>query len=215
MQSCRQPKNSCYAFAPIAKLTCVRERGRPKNFRWLFLSWSIEQFSIKAGTAGPNNVGSSCIRLYTTANTDATTPNIVGPTILGVVRSFALSWTVPFLFYEPIRSHSSVGLIKVASDMKAASHGLLCPLISYPHPHLLLFDAAVAVFVVSRMSVELSSPTDPLLGSTQSLPLDPFLKVGKDRRSPLNGPKLSDGCRSRSYRGCFINIRRSVDRPPA
>ena len=30
-------------------------------------------------------VGSCCIRLHTTANTDATSPNTVGPTILGAV----------------------------------------------------------------------------------------------------------------------------------
>lgn len=39
-------------------------------------------------TAGPNINGSSCIRLYTqrtTANTEATTPNVVGPTMLGVL----------------------------------------------------------------------------------------------------------------------------------
>ena len=36
---------------------------------------------------GPNNVGSCCIRLHTTANTDETTPNIHGATILGVVVS--------------------------------------------------------------------------------------------------------------------------------
>ena len=38
-------------------------------------------------TAGPNIVGSCCIRLHTTANTHATTPNIVGATMLGVVVS--------------------------------------------------------------------------------------------------------------------------------
>ena len=38
-------------------------------------------------TAGPNIVGSCCIRLHTTANTHATTPNIVGATMLGVVAS--------------------------------------------------------------------------------------------------------------------------------
>ena len=37
--------------------------------------------------AGPNIVGSCCIRLHTTANTHATTPNIVGATMLGVVAS--------------------------------------------------------------------------------------------------------------------------------
>ena len=36
-------------------------------------------------TAGPNIVGSCCIRLHTTANMHATTPNIVGATVLGVV----------------------------------------------------------------------------------------------------------------------------------
>ena len=36
-------------------------------------------------TAGPKFVRSCCIRLHTTANTHATTPNIVGATMLGVV----------------------------------------------------------------------------------------------------------------------------------
>ena len=36
-------------------------------------------------TAGLKLVGSCCIRLHTTANTHATTPNIVGATTLGVV----------------------------------------------------------------------------------------------------------------------------------
>ena len=35
-------------------------------------------------TAGPKPVGSCCIRLHTTANTHATTPNIVGATMSGV-----------------------------------------------------------------------------------------------------------------------------------
>ena len=35
-------------------------------------------------TAGPNIVGSFCVRLHTAANTHATTPNIVGATMLGV-----------------------------------------------------------------------------------------------------------------------------------
>ena len=47
---------------------------------------SFPQFS-----AGPNNVGSCCIRLRTTANTDATTPNVLGPTTLAVVLSINCS----------------------------------------------------------------------------------------------------------------------------
>ena len=38
-------------------------------------------------TVGPKLVGSCCIRLHTTTNTHATTPNIVCATILGVVSS--------------------------------------------------------------------------------------------------------------------------------
>ena len=39
-------------------------------------------------TADPNIDGSCCIRLHTTANTNRTTPAIVGPTIMGVVAFF-------------------------------------------------------------------------------------------------------------------------------
>ena len=38
-------------------------------------------------TAGPNIVGSCCIRLHTTANMHATSPSIVGAAMLGVVAS--------------------------------------------------------------------------------------------------------------------------------
>ena len=37
-----------------------------------------------------NNVGSCCVRLHTTANTHATTLNIVGATMLGVVASVCM-----------------------------------------------------------------------------------------------------------------------------
>ena len=46
--------------------------------------WAV---SFPRCTAGPNIVGSCCIRLHTTANTYATTLNIVGPTMLGAVAS--------------------------------------------------------------------------------------------------------------------------------
>ena len=44
---------------------------------------------------GANIVGSCCIRLHTTANTHATTPNIVGVTMFGV---FASVCTQPYYF---------------------------------------------------------------------------------------------------------------------
>ena len=46
--------------------------------------WAL---SFPRCTAGPNIVGSCCIRLHTTANMHAITPNIVGATMLGVVAS--------------------------------------------------------------------------------------------------------------------------------
>ena len=53
--------------------------------------WDV---SFPRYTAGPNLVGSCCIPLHTTANMDAITPNIVGPTMLGVVRPFARRFTL-------------------------------------------------------------------------------------------------------------------------
>ena len=52
---------------------------------------SLMGVSFPSCTEGPNNIGISCIRLHTTANTDATTPNIVGPTILGFLASVCKS----------------------------------------------------------------------------------------------------------------------------
>ena len=48
------------------------------------VSWAA---SFPRYTEGSSSVGNCCIRLRTTANTDVTTPNIVGPTVLEVVAS--------------------------------------------------------------------------------------------------------------------------------
>ena len=45
------------------------------------VSWVV---SFPRCTAGPNIVGSCCIRLHTTANTNATTPNNVGSCCVGL-----------------------------------------------------------------------------------------------------------------------------------
>ena len=56
--------------------------GRARALRMVYKDlWVV---SFPRCTAGPNIVGSCCIRLHTTANTHATTPNIVGATMLGV-----------------------------------------------------------------------------------------------------------------------------------
>ena len=55
------------------------------HYAWFTKSlWVV---SFPQCTAGPNIVGSWCIRLHITANTHATTPNIVGAAMLGVVAS--------------------------------------------------------------------------------------------------------------------------------
>ena len=57
------------------------------HYAWITKTYGL----IPRCTAGPNIVGSCCIRLHTTANTHATTPNIVGATMLWVVRPFCRS----------------------------------------------------------------------------------------------------------------------------
>ena len=51
------------------------------HYAWITKTYGV----IPRCTAGPNIVGSCCIRLHTSANTHATTPNIVGATMLGFV----------------------------------------------------------------------------------------------------------------------------------
>ena len=71
------PKRSATMLDPFAQLFqhCW---GHARSLRMVYKDlWVV---SFPRCTVGPNNVGSCCIRLHTTANTDATTPNIVGPT---------------------------------------------------------------------------------------------------------------------------------------
>ena len=78
------PKRSATMLDPFAHLFqhCW---GRARSLRMVYKDlWFV---SFQRYTAGPNIVGSCCIRLHTTANRQATTPNIVAPTMLGVVAS--------------------------------------------------------------------------------------------------------------------------------
>ena len=59
--------------------------GRARALRMFYKDFWVDSFP--RCTAGSNVVGSCCIRLHTTANTHATTPIIVGATMLGVVAS--------------------------------------------------------------------------------------------------------------------------------
>ena len=81
------PKRSATMLDPFAQLFqhCW---GHPRSLRMVYKDlWVV---SFPRCTVGPNNVGSCCIRLHTTANTDATTPNIVGATMLGVIASVCM-----------------------------------------------------------------------------------------------------------------------------
>ena len=82
----RSLKHSTTMLNPFAKLYYWGQ-ACPLHMVYKVL-WvvSFPQFS-----AGPNNVGSCCIRLRTIANTDATTPNVLGPTTLAVILSINCS----------------------------------------------------------------------------------------------------------------------------
>ena len=78
------PKRSATMLDPFTQLFqhCW---GRARSLRMVYKDlWVV---SFPRCTAGPNIVGSCCIRLHTTANMHATTPNIVVATMLGVVAS--------------------------------------------------------------------------------------------------------------------------------
>ena len=74
-------------FDPFAQLFqhCC---GHARKLRMVFkVLWVV---SFLRSTAGPNIVGSFTVRFHTTADADAATPNIVGPTMLGVVAPVRL-----------------------------------------------------------------------------------------------------------------------------
>ena len=59
--------------------------GHARSLRTVYKDlWVV---SFPRCTAGPKIVGSFCIRLHTTTNAHATTPNIAGATMLGIVAS--------------------------------------------------------------------------------------------------------------------------------
>ena len=78
------PKHSATMLVPFAQLFqhCW---GHVRSLRMVNKDFWVVSFPRR--TAGPNNVGSCCVRLHTTANTHATTPHLVGATMLGVVAS--------------------------------------------------------------------------------------------------------------------------------
>ena len=74
----------CYMLRPFAHpVVCRWELLRPFGHH-------CQHERKNSQHCWPDNIGSCCVRLDTSANTDATTPNIAGPTILGVVASV---WT--------------------------------------------------------------------------------------------------------------------------
>ena len=84
------PKRNATMLDPFAQL--FQHWGHARSLRMVYKDlWVV---SFLRCTAGPKIVRSCCIRLQTTANTHATTPNIVAPIMLGVVASV---WTKPEL----------------------------------------------------------------------------------------------------------------------
>ena len=85
------------SLKPVPVFLLFRDRRSVAQQCWIQHCWGharslrmvykdLRVVSFPRCTAGPNIVGSCCcIRLHTTANTHATTPNIVVPTMLGVM----------------------------------------------------------------------------------------------------------------------------------
>ena len=84
------PKRSATKFDPFAQLfQHCWGLARGLHMVCSEVLWVV---SFPRCTAGPKIVGSCYICLHTTANTDATTRNIVGPITLGVVASVCTCW---------------------------------------------------------------------------------------------------------------------------
>ena len=78
-----------FSFALIYfYITCIITQKKLKPEETLACeNMRFSSLFIPRCTVGPNIVGSCCIRLHTVANMHATNPNIVAPTMLGVVAS--------------------------------------------------------------------------------------------------------------------------------
>ena len=104
------PKRSAIMLDPFAQLFqhCW---GHARSLRMDFKDLWVVFFP--RCTAGPNLVGSCCIRLHTTTDTHSTTPNIVGSTMLGVVAPVC---TQPYSFCKVSLPLLSSYLILIVSN---------------------------------------------------------------------------------------------------
>ena len=84
------PKRSATMLDPFAQLFqhCW---GHARSLRMVYKDLWV---SFPRRTAGPNIVGSCCIRLHTTANTHVITPNILAQQCWELLRPFASSLTM-------------------------------------------------------------------------------------------------------------------------
>ena len=78
--------------------------------------WMLHVSSVCTPCSVLHIVGSCCIRLHTTANTEAKTPNIVDPTMLGVVASVCTCYAVTAIMH----------VIKIVSSTKCQRSSRFC-----------------------------------------------------------------------------------------
>ena len=80
---CDRPSVAQQCWIRLQTSSNINCWGHARRLHMVFkVFWVV---SFPRCTAGPNIVGSCCIRVHTTANTDATTPNIVDPVRLYIV----------------------------------------------------------------------------------------------------------------------------------
>ena len=86
------PKRSATMLDPFAQLLLSSSNivgSTHAHYTWSAKSYRLIETFLHC-TADPNIVKSCCTRLETTANTDATTPNIIGPTLFDFLISLRL-----------------------------------------------------------------------------------------------------------------------------
>ena len=77
-------------------------------------------------TAGPNIVGSGCTRLHTTANTDASTPNTAGPTMLKVRCVLCTYWALGCTHSLSLKTLTLISATKPCRQKFSETFPLVC-----------------------------------------------------------------------------------------
>ena len=123
------PKRSATTLEPaFAQIFLIPMLGPPTRITHGLLQvynvlWVV---SFPQCTAGPNIVGSCCIRLHTTANTDASTPNTAGPTMLKVRCVLCTYWALGCTHSLSLKTLTLISATKPCRQKFSETFPLVC-----------------------------------------------------------------------------------------